>query len=132
MTEGGCVDCMLRSSGYYGGGSSKPNWAGVLINGGAALASIWAGNDLQKYVAGQNARLGQTTQMYPSFGFGYPFIMGAISSALGGGGGFYGAVGGGLGQGGFGCANGMGGNGYGNMVGGPFGYPANYFGTPLL
>ncbi|MEZ0391691.1 MAG: hypothetical protein ACAH59_05715, partial [Pseudobdellovibrionaceae bacterium] len=130
-TEGGCIDCMIQGSGYY---SQKPktDWGGVVTNLGLGIASMYLGNNMQEHVASQNARLGVPTQVYPSFGYGYPFIMGAVGAALGGGagGGFYGSIGGGMGAGGFGCANGMGGNGYGGMVGGPFGYPPGFFQTP--
>ncbi|PIS10556.1 MAG: hypothetical protein COT73_08755, partial [Bdellovibrio sp. CG10_big_fil_rev_8_21_14_0_10_47_8] len=130
MTEGGCIECQLQGSGYISQRRGT-DWGGVVGNVALGLGSIFLGNSLQKSIANQNAQLGAVTPgAMPSYGFGFPFMMGAIGAASGGGGGLYGAIGGGIGAGGYGCANGMYGNGYGNMVGGAFGYPAGYFGGP--
>jgi uncharacterized protein len=133
MTEGGCVGCFLQGSGYVYQ-KPKTDWGGVVTGLGLGIASMYFGNDLQKSNQAQYARLGgdvSQLQTYPSFGYGFPFIMGAIGSALGGGGGgVYGGVSGGVGGGAFGCAGGYGGGGYGGQVGGAFGYPPGMYGTP--
>ncbi len=130
MTEGGCVGCFLQGAGYVYQ-KPKTDWGGVVTGLGLGIASMYLGNDLQKHNANNYARIGgdvSQLQTYPSFGYGFPFIMGAIGSALGGGG-VYGGVSGGVGGGAFGCAGGAGGGGFGQM-GGAFGYPQGMYGSP--
>lgn len=133
--EGGCVDCYLM-----GGQMVQPKRAStgeVIGQVALGLGAMYFGNQAQNYTAKQNARLGYPTQSYPSVGYGFPFFMGAL----------YGAIGGGVGSGGFGCSGGVGGSGFGNgpygMMGpfgtgsmygpqsGLFGYPQGYYGTPM-
>jgi hypothetical protein len=134
MTEGGCVDCMLKSSGYQVQQRNNSSSTGAIItNLGLGIASMYLGNQMQKTVAGYNARLGYPTQPIPAFGYGYPFIMAGVGAAISGGaggGGYYGAVGSGGGSGAFGCASsgmsaGMSG------PGGVMGYPNGMYGNPM-
>lgn len=82
MTEGGCIDCMLRGSGSFY--SSKPNWGAAAIYGAGALVSILGGMDLQKTATHEWARLGQKYDpQFPAFGYGFPFIMGAANAVMG-------------------------------------------------
>ncbi len=127
-TEAGCIPCMIAGGGYTFR-KGKTDWGGVALNSVLGVASMALDNNLQKYVANQNARLGYSTQSYPSYGYA-PYMMNALGSLMGGS--FYGAIGGGAGAGAFGCAS-MGGSMYGggNGNGSAFGYPQNYFGTPI-
>jgi len=140
MTEGGCVDCMLKSSGYQVERRDNSSSTGAVVtNLGLGIASMVLGNQMQKTVAGYNARLGYPTQPVPAFGYGYPFIMAGVGAAIAGGaggGGYYGAVGSGGGNGAFGCASTGGGgmNGGGGMMYGPggvMGYPNGMYGNPM-
>ena len=108
MTEGGCVDCMIQGS---GGGVYKPykpsGWE-IAANVALGVGAMYLGKQMTQYVSDNNAKLGFATQAPPSFGYGFPYFMGAA----------YGAIGGGIGGGAFGCGGGMGGTGYGM---GPYG-----------
>ena len=131
--SGICLACMLAANGavYQ---RPEPNLPLVGANLALGLGAMYLGNQLNKYDANQNAKLGFATQPVPSFGYAWPFIMGA----------FYGAVGGGGTAGGsFGCGSSMSGGGYSmgpygmsspyglagmyGPSGGAFGYPANMY-----
>jgi hypothetical protein len=136
-TEGGCYECMLSGN----AGTYKPNVtntvldvAGNLIMG---LGSMYYGNQMNKTITQNNAALGYPTAPVSSFGFGYPYFMGAAYGAIGGGGMAGGSFGCGSSASGGGYASGpagmMGPYGQGGMYGpqgGAMGYPANMYGSP--
>lgn len=114
LTEGGCLECMMQGQSYYQQ-QRKPNWLEVGGNLLLGVGSMYFGNQQQRYISDNNAKLGFPSQTYPAIGFGYPYFMNAL----------YGAVGGGMSSGGFGCGGGMGGG------GGAFGYPPGMMGGPM-
>lgn len=114
LTEGGCIECMMQGQSYYQQ-QRKPNWLEVGGNLLLGVGSMYFGNQQQRYISDNNAKLGFPTQSYPAIGFGYPYFMNAL----------YGAVGGGMSSGGFGCGGGMGGG------GGAFGYPPGTMGGSM-
>lgn len=117
LTEGGCIECMMQGQSYYQQ-QRKPNWLEVGGNLLLGIGSMYFGNQQQRYISDNNAKLGFPTQSYPAIGYGYPYFMNAL----------YGAVGGGMSSGGFGCGGGIGG---GMGGGGAFGYPNGMMGGPM-
>ncbi|MFN7729341.1 MAG: hypothetical protein ACK5P7_09320, partial [Bdellovibrio sp.] len=136
QTEGGCLDCMITGNSGVMQPRRASGWE-IGANLVLGLGAMYLGNNLNKYTADQNARLGFPTQPYPALGYGMPFFQGAL----------YGAVGGSMGGGAFGCAGGANGSGFANgpygmmgpfgqgsmygPSGGAFGYPAGMYGTPM-
>lgn len=116
LTEGGCIECMLQGNSYYQQ-QRKPNWLEVGGNLLLGIGSMYFGQQQQRYISDNNAKLGFPSQSYPAIGYGYPYFMNAL----------YGAVGGGMSGGAFGCGGGMGGAG----GGGAFGYPNGMMGGPM-
>lgn len=109
QTEGGyCAECAARNSGYTYQ-QQQPNYLSLAMGVGMGLAGMYAGYQTNKTVAQYNSNLGFPTQASPSaLSYGFPYFMGGL----------YGAIGGGMGSGGFGCGSGYGGTGFGN---GPYG-----------
>ena len=121
VSEGGCVECMVQNSSRYQQ-SSGVNWPSVLGNTALGLGAMYFGQQQQRYISDNNAKLGFPTQTYPAIGFGFPYFGNAL----------YGALGGGMGQGGFGCGSGFGNGGGGGLGGGgAFGYPGGMMGNPM-
>lgn len=123
QTEGGiCIECMGNNGqggGQSGRGTGGTDWANVLSNVGVGLLGVYMGYQTNKMVAENNSAMGWPTQNYPSWSYGFPYLMNGL----------YGALGGGTGQGAFGCSGGMGGtgnwNGAAGMMG-PFGQGGMY------
>ena len=139
-TEGGCYECMLSGNGAV----YKPYKSSALEIGGEValgLGAMYMGSQLYKSTSANNASLGFPTAPVSTFGFGYPYFMGALYGAVGGGGmagGSFGcgssASGGGFGAGPYGMMGPWGMQGmYGanGQMGGPFGYPASMYASPM-
>lgn len=118
VSEGGCVGCMVQNSSRYQQ-ARTPNWLDVGGNLLLGLGSMYFGQQQQRYISDNNAKLGFPTQTYPAIGYGFPYFGNAL----------YGALGGGMSQGGFGCGTGFGNGGGGG--GGAFGYPGGMGGNPM-
>lgn len=126
-----CVGCMLQGNVIMG--ARKPSTGEIAANFATGVASMIAGNSLQKYAMRLNAEGGYPYQGIPVVGYG---LAGGLSAGL------FGLLGQGTSAGSFGCyggAQGLGAMGaagaYGAAGGaGPYsnlyGYPPKMYGTP--
>jgi outer membrane murein-binding lipoprotein Lpp len=116
ISEGG-FESIMQGSVSRGPQRTGPNLVEIGGNVIFGLASMYFGQQQQRFISDNNAKLGFATQTHPSWGYGWPYFGNAL----------YGATQGGMSSGSFGCSTGFG-NGGGS--GGVFGYPPGMMGGP--